>query len=113
MMNPRKIENIGKIAVIGNYLPRQCGIATFTTDLSQSLARELIIEENLINVAMDDIPEGHNYSSQVKFRVRQNVQSDYFWAADYLNANQYEAAIVQHRVWNIWRRRRFTYFAYD
>ena len=96
MMNQRKIENIGKIAVIGNYLPRQCGIATFTTDLSQSLARELMIEENLINVAMDDIPEGHNYSSQVKFRVRQNIQADYFWAADYLNANQYEAAIVQH-----------------
>lgn len=96
MMNPRKIENIGKIAVIGNYLPRQCGIATFTTDLSQSLSRELTIPENLINVAMDDIPEGHNYSSQVKFRVRQNVQADYFWATDYLNANQYEAAIVQH-----------------
>ena len=96
MSNQRKIKNIGKIAVIGNYSPRQCGIATFTTDLSQSLARELILEENLINVAMDDIPEGHNYPSQVKFRVRQNIQSDYFWAADYLNANQYEAAIVQH-----------------
>jgi len=96
MMNPRKIENIGKIAVIGNYLPRQCGIATFTTDLSQSLARELTIPENLINVAMDDTPEGHNYPSQVKFRIRQNIQADYFWAADYLNANQYEAAIVQH-----------------
>lgn len=96
MLNPRKIKNIGKIAVIGNYSPRQCGIATFTTDLSQSLARELIIEENLINIAMDDIPEGHNYPSQVKFRVRQNIQSDYFWAADYLNANQYDAAIVQH-----------------
>jgi len=96
MMNPRKIENIGKIAVIGNYLPRQCGIATFTTDLSQSIARELIMPESLINVAMDDISEGYNYSSQVKFRVRQNVLADYFWAADYLNANQYEAAIVQH-----------------
>jgi glycosyltransferase involved in cell wall biosynthesis len=96
MLNRRKIENIGKIAVIGNYSPRQCGIATFTTDLSQSLARELILEDNLINIAMDDIPEGHNYPSQVKFRVRQNVQSDYFWAADYLNANQYNAAIVQH-----------------
>jgi glycosyltransferase involved in cell wall biosynthesis len=96
MFNTRKIENIGKIAVIGNYLPRQCGIATFTTDLSQSIARELSSEANLINVAMDDIPEGHNYPSQVKFRVRQNIQSDYFWAADYLNANQFEAAIVEH-----------------
>lgn len=96
MLNSRKIKNIGKIAVIGNYSPRQCGIATFTTDLSQAITRELPIEENLINVAMDDIPEGHNYPPQVKFRVRQNIQSDYFWAADYLNANQYDAAIVQH-----------------
>ncbi|MEI8128647.1 MAG: glycosyltransferase family 4 protein [bacterium] len=96
MLNPRKNDNIGKIAVIGNYLPRQCGIATFTTDLSQSLARELRQEKNLINVAMDDIPEGYKYPPQVKFRIRQNVQSDYFWAADYLNANQYDAVIVQH-----------------
>ena len=96
MLNLRKIKNIGKIAVIGNYLPRQCGIATFTTDLSQSLARELNTEDNLINVAMDDIEAGYNYPHQVKFRIRQNVQSDYFWAADYLNANQYDAAIVQH-----------------
>lgn len=96
MLNLRKMKNIGKIAVIGNYLPRQCGIATFTTDLSQALARELTNEENLINVAMDDIPEGYNYPHQVKFRIRQNVQSDYFWAADYLNANQYDVVIVQH-----------------
>lgn len=95
-MHLRRHKNIEKIAVIGNYLPRQCGIATFTTDMSQSLARELPIEENLINVAMDDIPEGHNYPPQVKFRVRQNVQADYFWAADYLNANQYDAAVIQH-----------------
>lgn len=96
MLNPRKIKNIGKIAVIGNYLPRQCGIATFTTDLSQSLARELLIEENLTNVAMDDTPQGYDYPPQVKFRIRQNIKEDYFWAADYLNANQYEAAILQH-----------------
>lgn len=96
MLNLRKKKNIGKIAVIGNYSPRQCGIATFTTDLSQSLARELTTEDNLINVAMDDIPEGYNYPHQVKFRVRQNVQSDYYWAADYINANQYDAVIVQH-----------------
>lgn len=96
MLNHRKIKNLGKIAVIGNYLPRQCGIATFTTDLSQSLARELLIEENLVNIAMDDILQGYNYPPQVKFRIRQDVREDYFWAADYLNANQYEAAILQH-----------------
>lgn len=96
MLKQRKIGNVGKIAVIGNYSPRQCGIATFTTDLSQSIARELKTETDIINIAMDDTPEGYNYPSQVKFRIRQNVQSDYFWAADYLNANQFDAAIVQH-----------------
>ncbi|MBF0253174.1 MAG: glycosyltransferase family 4 protein [Candidatus Omnitrophica bacterium] len=95
-MDRHKIKNIGKIVVIGNYLPRKCGIATFTTDLSLALSKELKVEQDLINIAMDDIPKGHDYPSPVKFRVRQNVQSDYFWAADYVNANQYEAAILQH-----------------
>ncbi len=96
MLNSHKNKNIGKIAVIGNYLPRQCGIATFTTDVSQALAAELTKEENLINVAMDDTAEGYDYPSQVKFRIRQNAKSDYISAADYLNANKYDAAIIQH-----------------
>ena len=95
-MNRDKIKNIGKIVVIGNYLPRNCGIATFTTDLSQALAQELNAPKDVINIAMDDIPEGYDYPIQVKFRVRQNIQSDYFRAADYINANQYKVAIVQH-----------------
>lgn len=95
-MDKHKIKNIGKIAVIGNYIPRNCGIATFTTDLSMALAKELKIERDLINIAMDDIPKGYDYPSPVKFRVRQNIQSDYFWAADYINAHRYEAAILQH-----------------
>ena len=31
---------IRRIAVLGNHLPRQCGIATFTTDLSEAIAAE-------------------------------------------------------------------------
>jgi hypothetical protein len=31
---------INRIAFIGNYLPRQCGIATFTTDLCEAIAIE-------------------------------------------------------------------------
>jgi hypothetical protein len=30
-------NTIRKIAMIGNHVPRQCGIATFTTDLSDAL----------------------------------------------------------------------------
>ena len=95
-LNLKEVENIGKIAVIGNYLPRQCGIATFTTDLSMAIAKELKAPEHLINIAMDDTVAGYDYPSQVKFRIRQNIQSDYLWAADYLNANRFNVAILQH-----------------
>lgn len=33
-------STISRIAFIGNYLPRQCGIATFTTDLCEAIAAE-------------------------------------------------------------------------
>ncbi|MFA4836747.1 MAG: glycosyltransferase family 4 protein [Dehalococcoidia bacterium] len=96
MTNLRRISNISKIAVIGNYLPRKCGIATFTTDLCNALAMELKNDNDLVAVAMDDIPEGYDYPERVKFSLRANVQADYLWAADYLNVNQFEVAILQH-----------------
>lgn len=96
MYSLRKIGHINKIAVIGNYVPRQCGIATFTTDLCNALAAEVPGDEDIIAVAMDNIPKGYDYPSRVKFRIRENVQSDYFWAADFLNANQINIAILQH-----------------
>ncbi|MDH5681756.1 MAG: glycosyltransferase family 4 protein [Spirochaetota bacterium] len=85
-----------KIAVIGNHLPRQCGIATFTKDLCDALTIETGNSDNLITVAMDDKPEGYLYPDRVKFRIRANVLEDYFHAAEYLNANSFETAILQH-----------------
>ena len=36
---PNQLDS-DRIAFIGNYLPRQCGIATFTTDLCEAVAAE-------------------------------------------------------------------------
>ena len=45
-----KIKNYPKrIAVVGNYLPRICGIATFTTDLCEALSHKMANPENVIN----------------------------------------------------------------
>ena len=66
-----------RIAVVGNYLPRICGIATFTSDLSEALAHKLPNPENVIAIAMDDIEEGYDYPERVKFEIRENVLRDY------------------------------------
>ena len=86
-----------KIAVIGNYLPRQCGIATFTADLCDALAGQTKkVGENLIAVAMDDILEGYDYPDRVKFQINAHLQPDYIRAADFLNVHKFDLAILQH-----------------
>lgn len=84
-----------KIALIGNYVPRQCGIATFTTDLLTALTAEHSTCE-FMAVVMNDVPEGYRYSSQVRFEVNQNVLAEYRLAADFLNMNKVEIACLQH-----------------
>ena len=84
------------IAVVGNYIPRQCGIATFTSDLCEALSQKLPNPENVIAIAMDDIVEGYDYPERVKFEIRENTIRDYISAADFLNLNQIDAVILQH-----------------
>jgi glycosyltransferase involved in cell wall biosynthesis len=92
-----KIKNYPKrIAVVGNYLPRICGIATFTSDLCEALAHKLINPENVIAIAMDDIEEGYDYPERVKFEIRENLLRDYISATDFLNLNQVDMLILQH-----------------
>jgi len=85
-----------KIGVIGNYLPRRCGIATFTTDLSKAIANELHGENRLINIAMNDREEGYDYPSEVKLTIQEDNREEYIKVARYLNENEYRAVIVQH-----------------
>jgi len=92
-----KIKNYPKrIAIVGNYLPRICGIATFTSDLCEALAHKLPNPENVIAIAMDDIEEGYDYPKRVKFEIRENVLRDYINATDFLNLNQIDTVILQH-----------------
>jgi glycosyltransferase involved in cell wall biosynthesis len=84
-----------KIALIGNYLPRQCGIATFTTDLLKALAEENSAGECWA-VVINDVPEGYGYPSEVRFEVNQRVLPEYQLAADFLNMNRVDVVCVQH-----------------
>ncbi|MCJ7538152.1 MAG: glycosyltransferase family 4 protein, partial [Desulfobacterales bacterium] len=88
-------EGIDSVAVIGNYLPRQCGIATFTTDLVEGLSAEAPDIYNWA-VAMNDKPEGYAYPEKVRFEINQNKLSDYSIASQFLNISQTDIVCVQH-----------------
>ena len=84
---------MNKIAIIGNYPPRKCGIATFTKDLNDG------IKENGVTtavVAMNDGLNRYDYPDDVVFEIEQNVMASYINAAEYLNSNNFDAVIVQH-----------------
>jgi len=87
---------LNSVIVIGNYLPRKCGIATYTTDISEALAAEFGAQGRVEAVVMDDVPEGYPYPERVKFEVRAYVQGDYLRAADYINVCRFDAALLQH-----------------
>ncbi len=86
-----------RIAVIGTYVPRQCGIATFTSDLCNSLLNKTIQNNgDIFVIAMDDIPQGYNYPELVKLEIRADMARDYRRAADYINISPADVVIIQH-----------------
>ncbi|MFC1866904.1 glycosyltransferase family 4 protein [Thermodesulfobacteriota bacterium] len=88
-------ERIDSVAVIGNYLPRQCGIATFTTDLVEGLSAEAP-DIYCCAAAMNDKPEGYPYPEKVRFEINQNKLTDYSVASQFLNISQTDIVCVQH-----------------
>ncbi len=68
----------GKIVLVGTYLPRQCGIATFTSDLLTALAQENP-EVECWAMVMNDTSEGYRYPPEVRFEVNQRALADYLW----------------------------------
>ncbi len=84
-----------KLAFVGNHLPRQCGIATFTTDLSHFVAQVAPQVETLV-VAMNDAGRSHEYPAHVRFEVAEDEIAAYRRAAQYLNASGVDVISLQH-----------------
>jgi glycosyltransferase involved in cell wall biosynthesis len=84
-----------RIAFIGNYLPRECGIATFTTDLCTALAAEYG-EERLFTIPVNDPESSYDYPKQVRLEITQEDIISYERAADFLNFNGNDLVCLQH-----------------
>lgn len=83
------------IVLIGNYLPRRCGIATFTTHLFESIAKH-VTNTGCWVVAMNDQPEGYSYPPPVRLQINQDQLNEYSLTADQLNLNHVGVVCVQH-----------------
>src|SRR3990172_1561780 len=86
---------INRIGFIGNYLPRQCGIATFTTDLCEAVAAGYG-KTTSIALPVNDIETGYAYPSRVRFELAEKDINSYLRAADFLNTNNVDLVCLQH-----------------
>jgi len=84
-----------RIAIVGNYLPRRCGIATFTTDLCAALHAEYGATE-LLALPVNDTAEGYNYPDRVRFELSEDDPASYRRAADFLNFSNVDLVCLQH-----------------
>jgi glycosyltransferase involved in cell wall biosynthesis len=84
-----------RIAFVGNYLPRECGIATFTTDLCTALANEYG-GERLFAIPVNDPESRYDYPKQVRLELEQEDPASYERAAEFLNFNGNDLVCIQH-----------------
>jgi glycosyltransferase involved in cell wall biosynthesis len=81
--------------MLGNHLPRQCGIATFTTDLCNAIERE-VPELDVFVLAMNDVGARHAYPPRVSFEIPEGDVDAYRRGADFLNIRSADVVSVQH-----------------
>ena len=95
-----------KLAYIGTYPPRECGIGTFTMNLYNSMVRNLAGRqagnkrpEELIEgfiVAMNDHDQTYDYPEEVKLTIRQEHQRDYLEAVKFINLSGADICVLEH-----------------
>ena len=85
-----------RVALLGTYVPRRCGIGTFTADLCHAVARIGPEPDRAFAVALNDRPEGYDYPPEVRYQIRESVLGDYRRAADFLNLAGADVLSIQH-----------------
>jgi glycosyltransferase involved in cell wall biosynthesis len=84
-----------RVAFVGTYPPRQCGIATFTRDLQQAVAGAGPSVVPMI-LALTDSGGRYDYPRNVRYEIRQSTKSDYARAAEFVNYSDVRFVSVQH-----------------
>jgi glycosyltransferase involved in cell wall biosynthesis len=94
-LTDRRNSEIRRIAFVGDYLPRKCGIATFTHDMHSSVRDRYPAAECFV-VPVNDRPEGYDYPPEVWFEIVEQDLESYLRAADFLNFANTDVVCLQH-----------------
>ena len=91
------------VAMVSTSPPRQCGIATFTSDLARAM-ETADPEARLSWAAINEEHSTHSYGPQVRWRIRQRDPDSYERAASEINASNVDVVSVQHEfgLYGIW-----------
>ena len=84
-----------RVAFVGTYGPRRCGIATFTADLARAIAGEQGRVTPVV-LAVTEPCGQYQYPPDVKFEIRQNTKADYTRAAEFVNYSDVRFVSIQH-----------------
>jgi glycosyltransferase involved in cell wall biosynthesis len=91
----KRASSVQTIAFLGDYLPRKCGIATFTSDLLGAVA-ERHPDSRCFAVPVNDVEGCYHYPDVVRFEIEEQDVASYRRAADFLNSSEVDAVSVQH-----------------
>lgn len=91
----RKAHRPGRVAFVADYLPRHCGIATFTYDLRTALAAE-VPDVDFMVTAVNDMEHSYQYAREVRFEWPEPDIEGYRRAADFINFSNADCVSLQH-----------------
>src|SRR4030042_4164205 len=84
-----------RVIYVSSYIPRKCGIATFTKDLTNAI--NVLNPYSLAEImAINDNSNTYDYPWEVKFRIAQDDLKAYLSAAEYINNSSAELVCFQH-----------------
>ena len=93
--NFEQIEREVKVAYISTYPPKECGIATFTKDLTNAV--NMLNPHNLARIfALNHNVEKFNYPWEVLFQINNTKSTDFLKAAQYINQSNFDIVNIQH-----------------
>src|SRR5690606_37135192 len=85
-----------KIALISTYLPRQCGIGSFSKNLFDSLPVQDVNPSESFVVAINDPESEYTYPPEVRCIIHQHDHDTYLRAAEFINRSGADICVVQH-----------------